>query len=160
MSDLSRLIYCSRKKEADQGSHAAMDLSILDISSAINSRNNVTGALLSSPSHFFQVLEGSFHDITATMSRIRQDSRHDQIELLQVIPAETRFFSGWTMSVISLQAPSGSLTADLLERVHTGDRRFVSVLQVVAFKLSPKAFTTKQPGREDATPQKSPHPPA
>ena len=75
-----------------------------------NSRDRVTGVLLSAHEFFFQILEGEPDDVDRVLNRIRNDARHRDILILKSEPdVEERIFSEWSMKTVRLEG-----TGDLL----------------------------------------------
>ncbi len=94
-----RLIYKSQSvAEVDQ--NTVKD--IIERSWTANEKNNITGALLATQSHFLQVLEGEFSEVNETFFRIANDPRHEKIELISFGPAASRLFDGWVMQGFGL----------------------------------------------------------
>ena len=62
-----------------------------------NQSVGVTGMLLYEDGRFLQTLEGPPEGLSAVWSSIRQDERHQNIELLSEHYAETRLFSDWDL---------------------------------------------------------------
>jgi class 3 adenylate cyclase len=75
-----------------------------------NSRDRVTGVLLSAHEFFFQILEGESEDVDRVLTRIRNDVRHRDILILKAEPdVKERIFSEWSMNTVRLEG-----TGDLL----------------------------------------------
>ena len=55
---------------------------IIETSARNNSRDDLTGFLIFAENRFFQVVEGSRSAIDALLSRLGEDTRHSQIEIL------------------------------------------------------------------------------
>ena len=94
-----RLIYKSRSKQQidwDMVTH------IMDHSSASNEEHDITGLLLATNTHFFQILEGRFEDVNDIFIRIARDDRHDNIRLVSFQVIDKRLFSGWGMRGIGV----------------------------------------------------------
>lgn len=62
-----------------------------------NGRNGITGLLLTAGDYFVQSLEGARGALTATLSRILADTRHCDVELIEVLPIYKRRFYKWDM---------------------------------------------------------------
>jgi hypothetical protein len=89
-----RLIYISRSLV---GSSANELDAIVRRSVVHNQANGVTGMLWSDGANFAQVLEGEHDAVAETMSRIRADPRHADIEVLVDRSIAQRMFGGWAM---------------------------------------------------------------
>ncbi len=70
---------------------------ILEVSRQENLKFGITGMLLYRQGHFIQVLEGESQFVNRVMERIKLDSRHHSVMILEryVIPA--RDFADWSM---------------------------------------------------------------
>jgi hypothetical protein len=66
-----------------------------------NKRAEVTGALLCTDEQFAQTLEGPEPVVRALYTRICQDSRHGQVELLETRTVTERVFGRWAMARVS-----------------------------------------------------------
>ena len=77
--------------------------SIGNISQTNNSREGITGVLLSCNGIFFQILEGEEDRIDRLYQRILHDDRHNQILCLKSeLNVPERRFPDWSMEVILL----------------------------------------------------------
>jgi hypothetical protein len=96
---LRSLIYKSRCKDV-----ANWDLvnSILASSTRNNPENDITGVLVTTETHFLQVMEGEFEALNATFERIARDKRHDTLQLISFTEIEERQFADWAMHGIGL----------------------------------------------------------
>lgn len=63
-----------------------------------NEQAGLTGALICSPHHFAQVLEGPLAALEETFERISRDRRHRDITVLFSNPVPSRSFEGWGMA--------------------------------------------------------------
>ena len=98
-----RLVYRSRNllpDEPDGGGPALA--SILEVSRKNNRKQGVTGALVlyAHDRRFAQVLEGVEDDVLEVFERIRNDKRHDSLEVYESDPAPRRLFSRWAMALV------------------------------------------------------------
>jgi len=59
---------------------------------------SVTGVLLVLSDHFVQFLEGSAEDVQALLESIKQDPRHERLEVVLTKETEKRAFADWGMS--------------------------------------------------------------
>jgi len=96
---LYSLIYKSRCKGV-----ANWDLvnSVLATSSRNNPKDEITGVLVATETHFLQVLEGEYEVLNATFERIARDTRHDTVQLISFGQMEERQFADWAMHGIGL----------------------------------------------------------
>lgn len=105
-----RLVYVSRPCASEPSLARQRGLDILATARAHNAAVGITGALLSSPQWFAQVLEGEAAAVQALYARIQRDPRHREVRLLSLRPIRRRAFGRWSM------AHAGSAPATLLRR--------------------------------------------
>jgi Sensors of blue-light using FAD len=84
------------------GRHEAELASILAASVRKNKFNGVTGCLAYREEWFFQVLEGEEDAVLQTLSRIKKDPRHADINTRTVRPIRNRSFPEWSMAAVDL----------------------------------------------------------
>ena len=70
---------------------------ILYTSVEMNRSNGLNGALLATRSHFLQFLEGEYEKVNATFTRIAEDPRHTDVELIAFDSVENGIFDSWNM---------------------------------------------------------------
>lgn len=99
--DLFRLVYVSRNTLGVEAMAEAELAHILAASRRNNAASGVTGALLSGPNCFAQVLEGPLPAIEATFERIQRDLRHGQVTVLAATPVPLRDFPDWSMAHVA-----------------------------------------------------------
>lgn len=66
-----------------------------------NKSRNITGALLVTGQTFIQTLEGEEEVVRGVFETIRQDERHDRVELLEAGMVPERVFGHWSMARVS-----------------------------------------------------------
>lgn len=107
VNTMKRLMYIStttRKLTASEVDEIA-EKSVIN-----NSRDLVTGVLISAHEFFFQTLEGEPEAVDRVLTRIRNDVRHRDILILKVEPnVKERIFGEWSMKTVRLEG-----TGDLL----------------------------------------------
>lgn len=111
---LFQLIYVSRALGG------VSDEMLQDIHRGARRRNphlGVTGVLLSSRGHFFQILEGSPVVLADLYSSIESDPRHADVRTLFFGSADERCFPNWTMGVFDLDEPARTSQAVELWRI-------------------------------------------
>jgi len=96
-TELYSLVYFSRST-VEPGRVEAEIRSILDSARRQNSKRDVTGALLFSRGFFAQVLEGPLSSIQSTLEKIRTDTRHTDVSVLNCRPVAKRSFASWSMA--------------------------------------------------------------
>lgn len=104
---MKRLMYISTttRKLSDLEVEEIAEKSVIN-----NSRDRVTGVLLSAHEFFFQILEGAPEDVDRVLNRIRKDVRHRDILILKAEHGvKDRLFSEWSMKTVRLEG-----TGDLL----------------------------------------------
>ena len=63
-----------------------------------NAMHGITGCLLYHKGQFIQLLEGEEAQVTSLYDRIKNDQRHDYVELLEEEEIAERIFSEWSMA--------------------------------------------------------------
>ena len=127
-SDLVELKYLSEAKTAMN----IWDLAaILDVSANSNKRRSVTGILLYDKGYFGQILEGTRSAVEETWGRIKNDSRHHNIELLGVTEIKKRRFPEWSMRLFDAQEFSVAFPqfAELIVKIEDPDAKNLQALR-------------------------------
>lgn len=78
-----------------------------------NARADVTGALLLTGSHYFQLLEGPAEAVDATYRRIERDSRHSDLIMLRRRLVAQRLFPGQPVYFSKMLCGTGKRLPDL-----------------------------------------------
>ncbi len=73
---------------------------ILSEARQFNAAHNITGVLFFADGYFFQCLEGEEAQVRDLFARIALDSRHQQVQLLQVQEIVTPHFQDWAMKFV------------------------------------------------------------
>jgi hypothetical protein len=94
---LVRLIYRSRG-----GVTAGTVGAILDCAWAKNPSYGITGVLLFDGTSFLQVIEGGQGNVENLYEAIARDLRHDSLELIDFLPADTRDYAGFPMAFVEV----------------------------------------------------------
>jgi hypothetical protein len=96
---LYNLVYCSR---ATAGVDDAQVQRIIATARRSNAEYGITGMLVFGSGIFFQWLEGPRDNVTALMTRLHADTRHNNIVLLsEVEEVRERLFPDWDMELVS-----------------------------------------------------------
>lgn len=93
------LLYISRN-QVPETAHAQELAKILDASLANNRERSITGALVCTPAHFAQILEGPRAAVTDLMTRIDVDPRHRDISIIAKETLPQRSFPRWSLAHI------------------------------------------------------------
>lgn len=128
-----RLIYRSTAKQAID-SETAKD--IASASAASNALLGVTGLLLSSDRHFYQVLEGSQAAVSHILGKIMRDPRHHEIMIVCFREVAGRGFANWSMYGVGMGMVGRWLNGKLAERFGDAEGRVVFPLdeqEAIAF---------------------------
>ena len=75
---------------------------ILHASEKDNTKHEISGLLLSTETHFLQILEGRYEDINDTFMKIVRDDRHTDVQLISFEVIDARLFQGWGMRGIGV----------------------------------------------------------
>jgi hypothetical protein len=97
------LLYISDNQVAE-AEHAVEIARILASSLANNRALSVTGALVSTPDHYAQILEGSRDVVAKVMEWIEADPRHANVRVLLREMHPQRSFARWSMAHIGRSA--------------------------------------------------------
>ena len=108
-----RLIYKSRSVEPLNWDIVR---AITSVSEANNEKQDVTGVLLASRTHFLQAIEGRFEDVNAVFRRIVRDPRHDELSIVAFSLMDARLFGGWGMRGIGAFDFNRKLEAELIRK--------------------------------------------
>ena len=71
---------------------------IVSLARERNSLRRLTGALLSTHTHFAQILEGEAEAVNLLIGALRSDPRHDQLQIVDWESIAARRFTGWSMA--------------------------------------------------------------
>jgi hypothetical protein len=91
------LLYVSRTLLKFPAGDAEVE-NIVTVSLARNAGLDVTGALISTPSYFAQVLEGPQPAVVELMHSIMRDPRHAEIKIVTEGEVPARRFPNWSMA--------------------------------------------------------------
>ncbi len=78
-----------------------------------NQENHLSGVLIYSNGVFMQMLEGPGEQLTETYSRILNDPRHHDVELLSFEEHADTMFDAWSMNVVEFKEPATETHARL-----------------------------------------------
>lgn len=106
--------------------------SIKLVSIARNSQHDLTGALLATPTHFAQYLEGRRRDLDIVMASIGADPRHVELRVRDGAGASQRVFPHWRMACFGPTTFVDRHVQPLLER-HHGEPTASAAAAIVLF---------------------------
>ena len=96
---LYNVVYCSRATAVVDDAEVAR---IITTARRCNPEHGITGMLVFGSGIFFQWLEGPRDNVTALMSLLRTDRRHESIILLsETEEVRERLFPDWDMELVS-----------------------------------------------------------
>ena len=72
--------------------------SIIETSKKRNKVKGISGILIEYKNHFIQHIEGDAVVIYELFEKIKLDTRHENVHLLQYSPLENRLFDNWNMA--------------------------------------------------------------
>ena len=110
---LKTVFYVSLKTSPWPDDQADVD-AITEVARARNESLEVTGALVSTDSHFAQVLEGPPEAVDAVMTSILADPRHRDVNVLTEGEADKRLFLGWSLAYAGRATYVAGMIAPLL----------------------------------------------
>lgn len=101
MSSLRSVTYVS--EITDEMSDA--DFLQLGVTAArLNALDGITGLLVFNGRRFCQTVEGSSDALDHLLGRLKQDPRHDSIQVIEDQPIDARRFRSWDMQLLSVPA--------------------------------------------------------
>ena len=104
--NLYRLCYASTQTEPMS---AAQLIALLHSARDRNRAKGITGVLLHRQDSFMQVIEGKEAAVLELFDKIKQDPRHQRVEVLGENAVEEREFSDWQMGFVELDEVDVSL---------------------------------------------------
>lgn len=139
--EIFRLIYCS------VASDEFCPKSLLDIA-IVAERNNtlaeVTGALAFGNHRFLQMLEGTRRSLSRTFGKIINDTRHQDVLLLDFSPSMSRLFPEWSMKILEIEESVDSRVRKLVHRYGTSttfEPEHFSAQQAAEFLVELSSFS-------------------
>jgi transcriptional regulator with XRE-family HTH domain len=110
--EMQRLIYRSVMCGRAGQNPSPVLADILESSLRRNPSAGLTGALLAGSGRFLQVLEGPGEAVAQLFERIMQDSRHDNVVVIEHRPIRRRQFADWSMCCGQLLAGGPAVAAE------------------------------------------------
>ena len=104
--------------------HSTDDYDIMESAWQHNDAMGISGFLLRTPYNYFQVLEGQPEVIDDLILMIRDDTRHQNLEILSDRSSKERVFDNWCMDYHVASEDEG---ADVISKLGTGED-FVAAL--------------------------------
>lgn len=95
-----------------------------------NLKAKLTGCLAHPDGHFVQVIEGEAARVSSLMARLRNDTRHSDIEVLGEWKAGSRLFSAWAMARPDLR-PLADQSFRLIDQKGSGSQITAILLSLV-----------------------------
>ncbi|MBU3620645.1 BLUF domain-containing protein [Polynucleobacter sp. CS-Odin-A6] len=126
-SDLVELKYLS---EAEGGINVWSLTDIVNASVASNDRLGITGILFFDHGYFGQILEGDRSAVEETWSRIQNDTRHHNVELLGITEIQERRFPKWSMKLFDAKEFSEAFP-QFAEQVNRMDDPYAEILRMM-----------------------------
>lgn len=104
--------------------HSTDDCDIMEAAWKHNEAMGITGFLLRTPYNYFQVIEGQPEVVDDLILMIRNDTRHQSVEILSDKSSQNRAFDTWCMDYHIASEDEG---ADIISKLGTGED-FVAAL--------------------------------
>jgi len=118
-----RLIYRSRNLIPAQTRRTDLG-ELFTAARSHNKGQHITGALLLLDDVFVQTLEGDEQEVQALLARIRADTRHDSLEILDTSLVAGRVFARWAMAKVAEAEDQPDLNLIAHEKgIHTAASR-------------------------------------
>lgn len=99
------IMYCSRYTGKPEDCQTDLK-DILDTARENNPKHDITGVLFYDKGQFIQVLEGEKEVIERLLSTIKEDERHDEVEILMDHQIKDRELDQWNMKAFDLSSTS------------------------------------------------------
>lgn len=99
MKKLVRLIYASTLSPDITGQTLK---DILEVSTANNRRDHITGLLAYNDTYFMQLLDGPQLEVNQLFQRLLNDSRHTDVRLLYYDQLSSAVFYDWSMQLLAI----------------------------------------------------------
>jgi hypothetical protein len=99
MPGIYSLLYVSRRVGAPED-HDEDVAKIVEVSTTRNVELGITGALVGTPQHFSQILEGGREAVETLMRSIVADPRHTGVAVIETQELPERAFARWSMAHI------------------------------------------------------------
>ena len=115
------IMYQSTPKTA---MHSADDYDIMETAWKHNEAMGISGFLLHTPYNYFKVLEGQPEVVDDLILMIRDDKRHQSLEILSDKSSQERTFDNWCMDYHVASKDEGT---DIISRLGAGED-FVAAL--------------------------------
>ncbi|MDX5593625.1 BLUF domain-containing protein [Pseudovibrio sp. SPO723] len=124
-----------------------MDLTLMRIR-RINSRAGVTGALILTDTHVFQMLEGPWEAVKRTFECVLQDKRHSHLTVLHNGTQENKLFYGSWMQFFDLRSEDDSNAPDPFDDFSRNADRMhrdgvLELFQVLSLTLTERQLTNR-----------------
>lgn len=103
---LRRIIYTSQASEKFNKRNL---LDLLHEARAFNTMDNISGVLMHREGCFLQVIEGESEAVDDLFSRLLNDSRHKDLNMIFDATVDKRLFSNWAMGCADFDEPELSL---------------------------------------------------
>ncbi|QXP59637.1 BLUF domain-containing protein [Olleya sp. HaHaR_3_96] len=84
-------------------------LDLLHDSRAFNTMDNISGVLMHKNGLFLQIIEGKSKDLENLIERLRRDTRHNNLKIIDDQSIEDRTFANWSMGCADFDDPTLSL---------------------------------------------------
>jgi hypothetical protein len=114
---MKSLLYVSRRRANAEAPNQDVD-AIVSYSRDRNANLDLTGALVATPNHFAQILEGPSAAIDDVMASIIRDGRHFDIMLAPVRQRPRREFDRWSLAYSGESSYVSGLIANTLDAPH------------------------------------------
>lgn len=133
-SDLVELKYLS--EIADSSNIWALT-DIVSTSVTSNESKGITGILFFDQGHFGQILEGPRGEVEELWESIKNDVRHQNIELLGIAEIKERRFPKWSMKLFNTQefAEAFPQFSDVVNKIEDPSRKVLGVMKALCRNL-------------------------
>lgn len=102
-----------------------------------NESKGITGILFFDQGHFGQILEGPRSEVDVLWESIKNDVRHQNIELLGITEIKERRFPKWSMKLFNAQefADAFPQFSDVVNKIEDPSRKVLGVMKALCRNL-------------------------
>ena len=115
--------------------HITDDCDIMETAWKHNEAMGITGFLLRTPYNYFQVIEGQPEVVDDLILMIRNDTRHQSVEILSDKSSQNRAFDTWCMDYHIASEEEG---ADIISKLDTGEDFVAALISYIQHRSKQK----------------------
>ncbi len=129
------LLYVSVRKAFSSRGRVDID-DIISVSRSRNADLDVTGALVATPTHYAQMLEGPESALVTLMASIDCDERHSHVNLLYFAPQPHRELARWSLAYSGESTYVSDMIAAAIHAPHVELRAYAEQIRALMLLLA------------------------